>query len=123
MKTCLQVKNNFAVLYCYDSTSCKTSTISQSVDLVEDWCVGVARAQKVRMQRVHMTGLVIHCAGSRDQRLSCDLATKYSLSIFLWGHTTKNIDFNGLKVEQGNEIVKGARHSPIVGSSHDTSTT
>ncbi|GDX28958.1 hypothetical protein LBMAG13_13830 [Actinomycetes bacterium] len=68
------------------------------------------------MQRVHLTGWVVYCAGSRDQRLSCDLATKDSLSVFLWGHTTENIDLNRFKVEQGNEIVKGARHSPIVGS-------
>jgi hypothetical protein len=102
----LQIEDRTPVLDCHNATGCKASAITNSVDLVKDGLLGVAWAKEVRMQRMHVSPWFVDGASSSDQGLACDLTAEDAYSVFIGALPSKDIDFNGLKVQQLDEIVE-----------------
>jgi len=68
------------------------------------------------MQRVHVTIWFIDRARRGDERLSRNLPTVDSLSVFHRRLTTEDVDFDQFEIEECDEIVEGARHAINVAS-------
>jgi hypothetical protein len=62
LKTCLQVENWFAVLNRNYASCGETLTVSQAVNLVQNWNARVARTKKVCVKRMNKSVWLIDCA-------------------------------------------------------------
>ena len=80
----LQVEDRLAVLDRHDATGRERLAVADAIDLVEDRRVRVARAQEVRVQRVHARprrGVDGPCR--RDECLAGNLAAEDSLALLV----------------------------------------
>ena len=81
-----------------DASITETSSISRSVDLVDDMRVDVARAQKVGMQRMYFS-IVDRVARSR-QSLAEHLTAEHPLTADVAAFPSKNVVLDSLELEQ-----------------------
>src|SRR5262249_17811134 len=63
LKRCGHVEDLLAVLDCDDATRRKARAVTTAIDFVHDRMIGIARAQEVRVQRMH--------AALLDRRVRC----------------------------------------------------
>ena len=108
----LHVVDRAAVLDRDDAPGREAASVADPVDLVEDGDARVARAQEVRVQRVHAS--VVDGTTRRHEGLGRDLAAEGPLAVFLRVLATVRVDFNGFEVEQIDKEFKGFGHASIV---------
>ncbi len=77
------------------------------IHLVEDRHFGIARAQKISVQR--MANAAFHRAIGRDKRLPQHLPAEHALHPVLGRNAAENIDLDGLQIEQAEDFVDGCR--------------
>jgi hypothetical protein len=99
----LQVEDRPAVLDGHYPPGRERAAIADTVHFVEDGRPWVARAQEVRVQRMHATGL--HGPPGRDERLSSNLSPEYALAGLIEVLASKDVHFDYLEVEQLDEMV------------------
>jgi hypothetical protein len=105
METCLKVENGSAMLNGNDATCRKTFSVTNAIDLIHDWEFRITWPKEVRVERMDKPAGLLNCSSSGHKSLTCNLATKYALAVFIWGETTKQVDFNWLEVEKSDEFV------------------
>ena len=105
MKRCREIEDCLAVLNRHDTSSCEGTTVSYSINLVENRRFRIPRAQKVRVQRVDGFRRVDRPA-SRNQRLGCHKASKGPQSRLIGLTTTKNVDFNHFQIEKRQQFIE-----------------
>ena len=102
----LQVEDRLAVLDRHDTTGREAAAVTDAVDLVQDRHGRIARAQEVRMQRVHEPAALVDRARGGDERLSGDLATEHALTVLVGRRAAEDVHFDRFEVEQSHEVVE-----------------
>ena len=106
-----QVEDGFPMLNGHYPSRGKRSTIANAVDIVKNRHRWITRAQEVGVQRVNLK--LLDGASRRHQGLASHLPAKHPHFAIGWAEAAKHVDFDGLKVEQVDDIVEffGHRHS------------
>ncbi len=104
-----QRKDRLTVLDGDDAPRGETAAIADAVDLVDDRHLGVAGAHEVAVQGMHEP-VRLHGALRCDECLGDRLAAEDALPVDLGAATAKQIVFESLKVENGQELLHGSRH-------------
>jgi hypothetical protein len=102
----LQVEDGLAVLDGDDAPRGERPAVADAVDLVEDGHGGVARAQEVRVQRVHHPPQLDR-PRRRHEGLARHLPTEHALAVLVRRETPEDVDLDGLEVEQAAQGVDG----------------
>ena len=102
----LQVEDRLAVLDGHHAAGGEALAVADSVDLVEDGDGGVARAQEVRVQRVHETVRLVDGPCRRDERLAGDLAAEHPLAVLVGGVAPEDVHLDRFEVEERDEVVE-----------------
>ena len=88
------------------------ASVTNPVDLIEDRYRGVAGPKEVGVERVD--GSDLDGPASRHQRLAGDLAAEDPLALFVGLDSPKDVDLDGLEVEEVDEEVQRVAHLSIV---------
>ncbi len=107
----LEVEDGAPVLNGDHAPGREGAAVADAVHFVEDGHGGVPRAQEVRMQRMHPS--VLDGSPRRHQRLAGDLTAEDALALLVELGAPKDVDLNGLEVEQVDQEVKGRAHGPM----------
>ena len=81
-----------------DTTGGKTLTVTNPIHFVEDRRLGIARSQKVTLERVGVA--TNNGATGGHQRLAHHLPAEHPLRAFLGAAAPKQVDFDSFEVEQ-----------------------
>ena len=102
-----------AVLNSDNPPRVERAAIADPVNFVNDWHSGIARAHEISVQGMHMP---VRCrrALSGDESLRDHLPAKHPLPAHLRAATTKQIVFQLLKVEYGNQFLHGTGHGRLI---------
>src|ERR1700739_1944977 len=94
----LHVVDGLAVLNGDDSARGEALSVANSVDFVENGCRRVARAKKVRMQRMHPA--LFDRSARCHEGLGSNLAAKRSLALLFGIDAPIDVDLDGFEVEE-----------------------
>ena len=85
----------------------KLLAVADAVDVVDDRDARIARAQEVRVQRVHVaSGSTVRPAAT--SACARDLAAEHPLAVLVGAHATEQVDLELLELEQVDQIVERA---------------
>ena len=88
----------------HDSARRKTATIAATVNLIDNRCIKVAGAQKIRMQRVHDP--IVDSQRSGTQRLTENLPAEYLWAANVLAGAAEQIDFERLQLQMFEQILQ-----------------
>ena len=114
VKTGLHVVDGPAVLNGHDATRGKALPVANSVNFVENRRGGIARTQKIRVQRVGAPSL--DRTSRRHQSLGRNLAPERALALLFGIRPSKDVVVNWLNIQQTNEEFQGIGHGPLLHS-------
>lgn len=106
VEACLEVEDGTAMLNRNHSSGGEAPTIPDSVDLIQNRQLRVARAQEVRVERVDVTIRLIDGASGSDQRLASDLSAEDPHTVFICRGTPENIHLDRFQIEQRHEVIE-----------------
>ncbi|MCY1559041.1 hypothetical protein D9M68_960340 [compost metagenome] len=94
--------------------SAEAATIAHTVDLVDHRQRGIARAQEIAMQRMHMA-IRLDCLAGRRHTLAEHLAAEQLAETQVLTDATKEVLLDGFQAQQGDQFVQYLTHaaSPI----------
>jgi hypothetical protein len=98
-------ENRATVLDRHDASGRETAAIANPVDLVENRNLGVARPEKITLQRMDLATLDGAIRG--DEGLANDLAPKDTLRPFLWTSSTEEVELDFFEIEKLDQGLQG----------------
>src|SRR5205085_3300441 len=111
-----EIEDRATLLHGGDPARRERPSVPHPLDLVHDRHARPARAQEVRVQRVHRA-VAVRGTGGGDQRLARHLAAEDPLEGLVRASATEDVDLDLLQVEQVDEALGRVRHgcdSPVL---------
>ncbi|MCY1420420.1 hypothetical protein D9M71_360410 [compost metagenome] len=103
-------KDGLALLHRRHSAGAETAAIAYPVHLIHHRQAGIARAQEITMQRVHVA-VLFHGLAGRRERLPQYLPAVQLAKTQVLATPTEQVFLNGFQAQQIDQIVQHMAHS------------
>jgi len=90
-----------------DPAGRKAASIADTVDFIEDRNLGIARAEKITLERMNVA--IFDRAIRGDQGLADDLPTEYALGAFLGASPSEKVELDLFEIKKIEEGLQGSR--------------